>query len=76
MTHPRHCEPSEAINLFDRRASFFEKKEAKKLLVRFAPIRQHPRPIRAKRPKSFLVTFFQKSNCFPLSFPKALSSSC
>jgi hypothetical protein len=76
MIRTCHCEPSETIPLFDSRTSFFEKKEAKKLLVRFARIRQHPRPIRTKRPKSFLVTFFQKSNRFPYSSPKASFVSC
>jgi hypothetical protein len=45
-------------------ASFFEKKEAKKLslLRAVAPSEQTP-PVN----ESFLVTFFQKSNCFFLS---------
>jgi hypothetical protein len=40
---------------------FFVKKLRKKLLLWVAGRLQR----RAKRSKSFLVTFFQKSNCFP-----------
>jgi hypothetical protein len=41
------------------RTSFFEKKEAKKLLLLRALAPAAPKP---PRTKSFLVTFFQKSN--------------
>jgi len=59
---PRHGERSEAIHLSRQKqeSSFFEKKEAKKLLVRFAPCGPATGPHGAKRTKSFLVLFFKK----------------
>jgi hypothetical protein len=73
MTSTRHSKTSEAAGS----TSFFEKKEAKKLLIRFARCLPGYRQNRAKRTKSFLVTFFQKSNVFLYSsFPKAVFLSC
>jgi hypothetical protein len=73
MTPTRHSQISEAAGS----ASFFKKKEAKKLLDRFARSLPGYRQNRARRTKSFLVAFFQKSNVFSYpSFPKALSLSC
>jgi hypothetical protein len=50
-------------------ASFFEKKEAKKLSLLRALAPTAPTPTVNK---SFLVTFFQKSNCFPSSLTHGL----
>jgi len=69
----RHGERGEASGLVRKRTSFL-KKRSKKLLSRFATYCSANAPRAAKWPKSFLVTFFQKSNVLlPL---KAISVSC
>jgi hypothetical protein len=67
-----HREIPHALKEISKKAALFEKKRAKKLLPIMAPERPQYGPSNAVMSKSFLVTFFQKSNGFPT--PQATNS--